>query len=69
MLKLNIVTDLWETFLDFVNPVVSFFKDLWNDINSFLLKYIPQDALNIIVVGVIIAIILVVVLAIVNNKD
>jgi len=69
LLKLNIVTDLWETFLDFVNPVVSFFKDLWNDINSFLLKYIPQDALNIIVVGVIIAIILVVVLAIVNNKD
>jgi len=69
MLILNIFTDLWETFLEFIDPIVSFFKDIWNDTSNFLLRYMPQDALNILTVGIIITILLIIVIAVINNRD
>lgn len=69
VIVLNILVDLWDTFLDFIEPLTSFFKEAWQDINSFLLRFMSQDVLNILAFGIIIAILLIVVLAVMNNKN
>lgn len=66
---LNILTDLWDTFLDFIEPLTSFLKETWSDLNTFLLKYMSQDVMNILAFGIVVAIILIVVLAVINNKN
>ena len=64
MLMLNV----FDPILDFFEPIITFFKELWYDINSFFLQYMPQNVLNIIVFGILIAMILIIVLAIVNKN-
>lgn len=62
------ILDIWQDTLDFFEPIVTFFKNIWNDINTFLLQYMSQDVLNIFVFGILIAIILFVILAVMNRK-
>ena len=64
MIMLSVFTPIFE----FFKPITNFFKELWYDINSFLLRYMPQDVLNILMFGIVVAIILIVVLAIVNKN-
>jgi len=63
-----IILDFFEPITEFFEPIISSFKDIWNDITSFLLKYMSQDVLNILVFGILIAIILIIVLAIMNKN-
>ncbi len=69
MVTLNILTDILDSFNEFIEPIVSFFKDLWTSISNFLLQYMPQDALNILAVGILVTIILIIGLAVINNRD
>lgn len=62
------ILNIWDDTVDFFEPIITFFKNIWNDINTFLLQYMSQDVLNIFVFGIIVAIILFVVLAIINKK-
>lgn len=64
MMMLNVFTPI----IDFFKPITDTVKEVWYDINSFLLRYMPQDVLNILIFGIIVAIILIVVLAIVNKN-
>ena len=63
-----LVLDFLDTINDFFKPVISFFQGIWDQIRNFLLQYMPGDVINILVFGVLIAIILIVVLAIVNRR-
>ncbi len=63
-----IILSIFDPILDFLKPITDFFKETWYDINAFLLRYMPQDVLNIIIFGILVAIILIVVLAIVNKN-
>ena len=63
-----LVLDILDTINDFFRPVISFFQGIWDQIRNFLLQYMPGDVINILVFGILIAISLIVVLAIVNRK-
>ncbi len=63
-----LILDFLDTINDFFRPVISFFQEFWNQIRAFLLQYMPGDVINILVFGILVAIILIVVLAIVNQK-
>ncbi len=63
-----IVLNVLEPIIEFFEPVISFFKDIWNDIHSFLLQYMSQDVFNIFVFGILVAIALIIVLAIMNRN-
>jgi len=62
------ISDIWEDTVDFFDPIIQFFKDLWNNINHFLLQYMSQDVLNVLVFGIVITFILIIVLAIMNRN-
>lgn len=63
-----IILSMFDPIIDFFKPIITFFKDIWNDINSFLLQYLSQDVLNIFIFGILVAVILIVVLAIINRN-
>ena len=63
-----LILDILDTINDFFKPVISFFQGIWDQIRNFLLQYMPGDVINILVFGILIAISLIVVLAIVNRK-
>ena len=60
--------DILDAASDFFHPIISFFQGIWDQIRSFLLQYMPGDVINIFIFGILIAIILIVVLAIVNRR-
>lgn len=64
-----IILNIFDTFLEFINPIMEFFKDLWFDFSSFFLQYLSEDVFNILVFGILIAIALIIVLAIINNRN
>ncbi len=64
MLTNNIFNEL----LEFFRPVLDFFKDIWADIQSFFLQYVSEDVFNILVFGIVVAMVLIIVLAVINRK-
>ena len=62
-MTLDILSDISE----FFDPVIKFFQDLWTNIENFLLEYMSKDVLNVLIFGILIAIILIIVLAIMNR--
>ena len=62
------ILSIWTDIQDFFRPVTDFFTDLWNSIRDFLLQYMSQDVLTILIFGIVVAIILIVVLAIMNKN-
>ena len=64
MLILDVLSDI----TDFLEPVITFFKNIWNAFQNFFLQYMSQDVLTILIFGIVVAIILIVVLAIMNRN-
>lgn len=62
------ILSIWTDIQDFFRPVTDFFIDSWNSIRDFLLQYMSQDVLSVLVFGIVVAIILIVVLAIMNRN-
>lgn len=62
------ILSIWTDIQDFFRPVTDFFTDLWNSIRDFLLQYMSQDVLTILIFGIVVAIILIIVLAIMNKS-
>ena len=62
------ISSIWTDIQDFFRPITDFFIDLWNSIRDFLLQYMSQDVLTILIFGIVVAIILIVVLAIMNKN-
>ncbi len=60
--------DIASSINEFFDPVISFFKEIWGNIQHFLLQYMSSDVLNILVFGILIAVVLIIVLAVVNRK-
>ena len=62
-----IIANILDDVLDFFSPVIDLFKDLWTDISNFFLQYMSQNVCNILVFGIVVAIILIIVLAVINR--
>ena len=62
------ILSIWTDIQDFFRPITDFFTDLWNSIRDFLLQYMSQDVLSVLVFGIVVAIILIIVLAIMNRN-
>ncbi len=62
-----IIANILDDVLDFFSPVIDLFKDLWTDISNFFLQYMSQNVFNILVFGIVVAIILIIVLAVINR--
>ena len=62
------ILSIWTDIQDFFRPVTDFFTDLWNSIRDFLLQYMSQDVLTVLVFGIVVAIILIIVLAVMNRN-
>ena len=62
-----IIANVLDDLLDFFAPVIDLFKDLWTDISNFFLQYMSQNVFNILVFGIVVAIILIIVLAVINR--
>ncbi len=63
MLNLSLKDEL----LDLLEPVITFFKDIWLDMRSFCLQFMSEDVFNIFIFGVFIAFLMLVALAIINH--
>lgn len=63
MLNLSLKDEL----LSFLEPFVTFFKDVWGDIRTFFLQFMSEDVFNIFVFGLLIAAIMLIALAIINH--
>ena len=63
MMTLNLKDEL----SNFLEPIVSFFKTIWQNIQNFCLQYMSQDVFNIFVFVLIIGMILLVALAMINR--
>jgi len=68
MIILNFFNDFLNALSEFIDPIVSTVKDLWYDFSSFFLRYMSEDVFNILVFGILIAIILIIVLAVMNRN-
>lgn len=68
MIVLNFFNDFLNTFSEFIDPIVSTVKDLWYDFSSFFLRYMSEDVFNILVFGIVIALVLIIVLAVINKN-
>ena len=62
------ILSIWTDIQDFFRPITDFFTDLWNYIHDFLLQYMSQDVLTVLVFGIVVAIILIIVLAVMNRN-
>ena len=62
------ILSIWTDIQDFFRPITDFFTDLWNSIRDFLLQYMSQDVLTVLVFGIVVAIILIIVLAVMNRN-
>ncbi len=62
------IINIWDDITIFFKPVIDFFKDLWTTMQDFLLQYMSQDVLNILIFGIVVAIILIIILAIINRE-
>lgn len=65
MMILDFASDAKE----FFSPLLDLMKDLWSNINGFLLQYMPQNVASILIYGILIAIALIIVLAIMNKNN
>ncbi len=63
MLNLSLKDEL----LDLLEPVITFFKDIWLDMRSFCLQFMSEDVFNIFIFGVFIVFLMLVTLAIINH--
>lgn len=63
MLNLSLKDEL----LDLLEPVITFFKDIWLDMRSFCLQFMSEDVFNIFIFGVFIVFLMLVALAIINH--
>ena len=63
MLNLRLKDEL----LDLLEPVITFFKDIWLDMRSFCLQFMSEDVFNIFIFGVFIVFLMLVTLAIINH--
>ena len=61
------ILNVWDDIMIFFDPIIDFFKELWTTIQDFLLQYMSQDVLNILIFGIVVAIVLIVILAIINK--
>ncbi len=62
------ILSIWTDIQEFFRPITDFFGDLWNSIRDFFLQYMSEDVLTILIFGILVAIILIVVLAIMNRN-
>ncbi|MBD9075042.1 hypothetical protein EGP91_03450 [bacterium] len=61
------ILNLKDELLNFLEPIVDFFKSVWQDIQNFCLQYMSQDVFNIFIFALIIGMIMLVALAIINR--
>ena len=61
------ILNLKDELLNFLEPIVDFFKYVWQDIQNFCLQYMSQDVFNILIFALIIGMIMLVALAIINR--
>ena len=61
------ILNLKDELSNFLEPIVSFFKTIWQDIQNFCLQYMSQDVFNIFIFALIIGMIMLVALAIINR--
>ncbi len=61
--------DFLESINTFLEPIFNFFKEIWNNIQGFLVQYMPEDVVNVLIYGIIVAIILIIVLAVINKRE
>ena len=61
------ILNLKDELLNFLEPIVDFFKSVWQDIQNFCLQYMSQDVVNIFIFALIIGMIMLVALAIINR--
>ena len=61
------ILNLKDELLNFLEPIVDFFKSVWQDIQNFCLQYMSQDVFNIFIFALIISMIMLVALAIINR--
>lgn len=61
------ILNLKDELLNFLEPIVDFFKSVWQDIQNFCLQYMSQDVFNIFIFVLIIGMIMLVALAIINR--
>ena len=63
MLSLSLKDEL----LDLLEPVITFFKNIWLDMRSFCLQFMSEDVFNIFIFGVFIVFLMLGALAIINH--
>ena len=61
------ILNLKDELLNFLEPIVDFFKSVWQDIQNFCLQYMSHDVFNIFIFALIIGMIMLVALAIINR--
>ena len=67
VLILDLEEDVGKIFNRIWTPIQDFFLKIWNDLNEFLLHYMPQDIINMFLIVIVAAVVLFILLAIINR--